>query len=172
MNRERSRIGIAASEVFRAGNPALSRCARLGLTAALGASLVLCGPDSPRAQQQRYREPEVTVTGINSSGNTVSITASGSLNRAQTWQDSEGFHVVLLNGQTALGGSARGVKVRRVGNSLELVVPVRQGAGVTVRPRGDRLDLVVSGGGPEALSTAAAGASQPRAATREGAPAE
>ena len=147
MNKERSRIGIAVSAVTHAGHPARSRAARLGLTAALGASLVLCGPDMPRAQK-RSREPEVTVTGISSGGGTVSITADGSLNRAQTWQDSEGFHVVLPNGQTTLGGSARGVKVRRVGNSLELVVPVSPGAGVTVRPRGERLDLVMSGGGP------------------------
>jgi HEAT repeat protein len=168
MNKERSRIGLAASAVTRAGNPALSRTSRLGLTAALGASLVLCGPDGPRAQQ-RNREPEVTVTGINASGNTVSISASGSLNRAQTWQDQQGFHVVLVNGLTALGGSARGVKVQRVGNSLELIVPVKPGASVTVHPRGDRLDLVMSGGGPEALAPEATSRSQARASARQAA---
>jgi HEAT repeat protein len=181
MNKERSQIGVAASAVSRAVIPAQSRASRLGLTAALGASLVLCGPDAPHAQQRQRREPEVTVTGINAGGNTVSISASGSLNRAQTWQDSEGFHVVLPNGQTALGGTARGVKVRRVGNSLELVVPVRSGASVTVLPRGERLDLVMNGGGPEpaapepaAREEARAGQSQAqeRAARRQGRAAE
>src|SRR5947209_16543417 len=67
---------------------AASRCVRLGLTAALGASLTLFLPDMPQAQQ-RYKEPAVKVTGVTSSGNVVSISADGSLNRAQTWQDPE-----------------------------------------------------------------------------------
>ncbi|MBV9928854.1 MAG: HEAT repeat domain-containing protein [Acidobacteria bacterium] len=121
-----------------------SRCVRLGLVAAAGVSLALSGPEQPRAQQ-RYHEPAVTVTGVSSSGNVVSISADGSLNRAQTWQDAEGFHVVLVNGQAA--GSTRGVRVQRVGNSLELVVPVKRGANVTVQPHGNRLDLVLTGGG-------------------------
>jgi HEAT repeat protein len=137
--------GLAASQTRVEPNP-LSRCARLGLATALGASLVLCRTDAPHARQ-RQREPEVRVTGIASSGRTVSITADGSLDRAQTWQDDEGFHVVLVNGQSELGGSARGVKVRRVGNSLELVLPVSPGGSVTVQPRGSRLDLVMNGGG-------------------------
>ncbi|HEX8119568.1 MAG TPA: HEAT repeat domain-containing protein, partial [Pyrinomonadaceae bacterium] len=61
-----------------------------------------------------------------------------------TWQDDEGFHVVLVNGQAT--GSTRGVRVQRVGNSLEMVVPVKRGANVTVQPHGNRLDLVVTGG--------------------------
>ncbi|HEX8149063.1 MAG TPA: HEAT repeat domain-containing protein [Pyrinomonadaceae bacterium] len=121
-----------------------SRCVRLGLVAAAGVSLALSGPEQPLAQQ-RFREPTVTVTGVSSSGNVVSISADGSLNRAQTWQDAEGFHVVLVNGEAATG-STRGVKVQRVGSSLELVVPVKRGANVTVQPRGNRLDLVVTGG--------------------------
>jgi HEAT repeat protein len=122
-----------------------SRCVRLGLVAAAGVSLALSGPEQPLAQQ-RFREPTVTVTGVSSSGNVVSISADGSLNHAQTWQDPDGkFHVVLVNGQVA-AGAARGVTAQRVGNSLELVVPVKRGANVTVQPRGNRLDLVVSGG--------------------------
>ncbi len=126
-----------------------SRCVRLGLIAAAGVSLVVSAPEQPHAQQ-RNREPAVKVTGVNASGNVVSISADGSLNRAQTWQDSEGFHVVLVNGEAAATGG--GVKTRRVGNSLELVVPVKRGANVTVQPRGNRLDLVVSGGTGGALS--------------------
>jgi HEAT repeat protein len=120
-----------------------SRCVRLGLIAAAGASLFLSAPEQPRAQQ-RYKEPPVKVTGVSTSGNVVSISADGSLSRAQTWQDAEGFHVVLVNGEAAVSGG--GVKARRVGNSLELLVPVKRGANVTVQPRGNRLDLVVSGG--------------------------
>jgi HEAT repeat protein len=120
-----------------------SRCVRLGLVAAAGVSLALNAPEQPHAQQH-FREAPVTVTGVSSSGNVVSISADGSLNRAQTWQDAEGFHVVLVNGQAS--GSTRGVRVQRVGNSLELVVPVRHGANVTVQPHGNRLDLVVTGG--------------------------
>lgn len=128
-----------------------SRCVRLGLVAAAGVTLALNGPEQPHAQQ-RYKEPTVTVTNVSSSGNTVSITADGSLNHAQTWQDPDGkFHVVLVNGQVA-SGAARGVRVERVGNSVELVVPVKRGANVTVQPRGNRLDLVVSGGQGGALS--------------------
>lgn len=122
-----------------------SRCVRLGLVAAAGVSLALSGPEQPLAQQ-RYREPTVTVTGVSSSGNVVSISADGSLNHAQTWQDPGGdFHVILVNG-TASAGVGRGVRVGRIGNSLELVVPVKRGASVTVQPRGNRLDLVVMGG--------------------------
>ncbi|HJQ34634.1 MAG TPA: HEAT repeat domain-containing protein [Pyrinomonadaceae bacterium] len=124
-----------------------SRCVRLGLVAAMGASLALSLSDAPRAQQQRYRETPVRVRSVTTNGNVVSIDADGSLNHAQTWQEPDGpFHVVLVNGE-ADPGVGRGVRVGRVGNSLELVVPVRRGANVTVQPRGNRLDLVVSGGG-------------------------
>ncbi|HEU4596351.1 MAG TPA: HEAT repeat domain-containing protein [Pyrinomonadaceae bacterium] len=147
MNKERPRQLAAALDSKRSDNPLLSRCVRLGLVSTLGAALALCQTDVPVAQQ-RQREPGVKVKQIAASGSVVSITADGSLNRAQTWQDGEGFHVVVLNGATDLAaGSPRGVKVRRVGNSLEMVVPVKPGASVTVQPKGNRLDLVVNGEG-------------------------
>jgi HEAT repeat protein len=123
-----------------------SRCVRLGLVGSLGASMALLLADHTPHAQQRYTEPSVKVTSVTTNGNVVSISADGSLGRAQTWQDPEGFHIVLVNGQAAAGASGAGVKTRRVGNSLELVVPVRRGASVTVEPRGNRLDLVVTGG--------------------------
>ncbi|HEV2862222.1 MAG TPA: HEAT repeat domain-containing protein [Pyrinomonadaceae bacterium] len=147
MNKERPRLDNAVLKTLREGALS-SRCVRLGLTTALGASLFFSQSDRPRAQQ-RYSEPPVSVTGVSTNGGTVSISADGSLNRAQTWQDPEGFHVILVNGKMA--GPANGVKVRRVGNSLELVLPVRKGANVTVNPRGNRLDLNVSGGTGDAL---------------------
>jgi HEAT repeat protein len=129
-----------------------SRCVRLGLVGSLGASMALLLADHTPRAQQRYTEPSVRVTSVTTSGNVVSISADGSLGRAQTWQDPEGFHVVLVNGQAGAGASGAGIKTRRIGNSLELVVPVRRGASVTVEPRGNRLDLVLSGGQSGALN--------------------
>jgi HEAT repeat protein len=113
--------------------------------------------------QRSSKEPEVNVTGVTArpaggGGEVVSITADAPLNRAQTWQDEEGFHVVGYKWVGQFGGAPRGVKVRRVGNSLELVVPTRPGASVTVTPRANSLDLIVSGGvraGAEIESTPA-----------------
>ncbi|HYH86551.1 MAG TPA: HEAT repeat domain-containing protein, partial [Pyrinomonadaceae bacterium] len=151
MNKQSSRHDHAVQKNSPIESPVVTRCVRLGLVAALGASLALSMPDIPHAQQRDKKEAAVKVTDVTTSGNVVSISADGSLGRAQTWQDSEGFHVVLPHGQ-ADAAAMRGAKVRRVGDSLELVVPVRRGANVTVQPRGSRLDLVVSGGAGEALS--------------------
>ena len=143
MNKESTGHDFVARK--RAGGRGLAKLfVRLVLIAAAGASLVTFLRNDPHAQQ-RFKEPPVRVTGVSTSGNTVSITADGPLGRAQTWQDDEGFHVVLVNGE-APAGTGGGAKVRRVGNSVELVVPVRRGASVTVQPRGNRLDLVVTGG--------------------------
>jgi HEAT repeat protein len=101
--------------------------------------------------QRSSKEPTVNVTGVTArpatGGEVVSITADAPLSRAQTWQDEEGFHVVGYKWVGQFTGAPRGVKVRRVGNSLELVVPTRPGASVTVTPRANSLDLMVSGGG-------------------------
>jgi HEAT repeat protein len=100
--------------------------------------------------QRSSKEPTVNVTSVSArpagGGEVVSITADAPLSRAQTWQDEEGFHVVGYKWVSQFAGAPRGVKVRRVGNSLELVVPTRPGASVTVMPRANSLDLMVSGG--------------------------
>jgi HEAT repeat protein len=145
MKKESTGLDFVVRREARGFDALGSRCVRLGLVAAMGASLALNLSDAPRAQQ-RFRETPVRVRSVTTNGNVVSIDADGSLNHAQTWQEPDGFHVVLVNGEAA-AGVGRGVKVGRVGNSLELVVPVRRGANVTVQPRGNRLDLVVSGGG-------------------------
>lgn len=98
---------------------------------------------------QHGRDVPVNVTNINTrrtaQGAVVTLSADAPLNRTQTWQDAEGFHVTLpYAGQSPVKGGA-GVKVRRVGNSLEVVVPVRAGASVMVQPRFNRLDLIVNG---------------------------
>jgi HEAT repeat protein len=118
-----------------------------------GVSLTLAVAVCPLVvpQAQRTKESGVNVTGVStrstSGGNAVvSIAADAPLNRAQTWQDSEGFHVVVYKGAGNLRGVPRGVKVRRVGESLEFVVPVKPGGSVYVQPRFNNLDLVVNGG--------------------------
>jgi HEAT repeat protein len=114
----------------------------------LGLVVAVCPFVVPQAQ--RTKESGVNVTGVsartNGSDAVVSIAADGPLTRAQTWQDGEGFHVVVYKGQGSFRGVPRGVKVRRVGESLELVVPVKPGGSVYVQPRFNNLDLVVSGG--------------------------
>ncbi|HYP53272.1 MAG TPA: hypothetical protein VEQ42_07005, partial [Pyrinomonadaceae bacterium] len=118
--------------------------------AALITLIAFCTSDTPHAQ--RGQEAEVKVTGVASrptdDGSAVTISADSNLSRAQTWQDAEGFHVVLPRGRTDLrnSGAPRGVRVNRVGDSLEFVIPVKPGARVTVQPRFNRLDLFVSGG--------------------------
>lgn len=147
MNQDWFRHNFAAPSSVRNAGIVPPAYIRTGLTSALGIALVLCPPTAPQAQQQRYKEQAVRVKGIASSGDTVSISADGPLTHAQTFQTPGYFHVLLVNGQSDLGnGSPRGVKVQRVSNSLELLIPIKAGASVTVQPRGNRLDLTVSGG--------------------------
>ncbi|MDQ1613218.1 MAG: hypothetical protein QOG00_3149 [Pyrinomonadaceae bacterium] len=123
-----------------------ARVATAGVSLAVAAALFpLVAP-----QAQRPKESGVNVTGVSTrasgSDAVVSIAADAPLTRAQTWQDSEGFHVVVYKGRGNFGGVPRGVKVRRVGESLEFVVPVKPGGSVYVQPRFNNLDLVVGGG--------------------------
>jgi HEAT repeat protein len=127
----------------------ISRRARIAVAgASLGLAVGVCPLVVPQAQ--RAKESGVNVTGVSAraagADSVVSIAADAPLTRAQTWQDGEGFHVVVYKGQGSFRGLPRGVKVRRVGESLELVVPVKPGHGVYVQPRFNNLDIVVSGG--------------------------
>lgn len=93
---------------------------------------------------------QMSVTNISTSsaanGTTVSIAADGSLGSAQTWQDSEGYHVVIPN-TIAVNSlkSTRGLKVRRIGTSLEIVVHTRPGAAVNVQSFDNKLQLEIEG---------------------------
>ncbi|HEX8424218.1 MAG TPA: hypothetical protein VF634_12435, partial [Pyrinomonadaceae bacterium] len=127
----------------------ISRRPRIAVAGvSLGLAVAVCPLVAPQAQ--RAKESGVSVTGVSArasgSDAVVSIAADGPLTRAQTWQDGEGFHVVVYKGQGNFRGLPRGVKVRRVGESLELVVPVKSGGSVYVQPRFNNLDLVVRGG--------------------------
>jgi len=99
---------------------------------------------------QHGKDIPVNVTSINTrrtaQGGVVTLSADTPINKTQTWQDADGkFHLVLPHaGQSSIRSSG-GVKVQRVGDSLEIVVPVRPGASVMVQPRFNHLDLVVNG---------------------------
>jgi HEAT repeat protein len=97
------------------------------------------------------KEGPVTVTGVSShktgDGAVVTVSADAPLTRTQTWQDDEGFHLVMTGaGPGSIKGLPRGVIVRNLGKSLEVVVAVKPGAGVTVDPRFNNLNLIVKGG--------------------------
>jgi HEAT repeat protein len=102
--------------------------------------------------QKRSKQTAPRVTGISTrktaGGDVVSLSADGALNGIQTWQDPNGaFHLILPgSAESPVKGTPGGVKVRRVGDSLEVEVAARRGANVTVQPRFNRLDLVVDGG--------------------------
>lgn len=100
--------------------------------------------------QRRTKQTAPKVTSISTrktgNGEIVSLSADAALNGVQTWQDPNGtFHLIVPNSGDSPVKSAPGVKVRRVGNSLEIEVQAKRGSNVTVQPRFNRLDLVVNG---------------------------
>ncbi|HWN11295.1 MAG TPA: HEAT repeat domain-containing protein [Pyrinomonadaceae bacterium] len=93
---------------------------------------------------------QLNVTNISTSaaagGTTVSIVANGSLGKAQTWHDSEGYHVVIPNTVAADSlKTIRGLRVRRIGTSLEIVAHTKPGAAVNVLSFDNKLQLVIEG---------------------------
>ncbi|MGI8835227.1 MAG: HEAT repeat domain-containing protein [Pyrinomonadaceae bacterium] len=101
------------------------------------------------SQAQRLRVPvKVSTIAAQPTGGatTISIIADGSLARAQTWQDSEGYHVVLPSTVAVDSLSVpRGVRTRRVGTSLEILLQTKAGANVSLQNDGSRLQLTVDG---------------------------
>lgn len=132
---------------------------RISAVGALLAAVALLPPTVPHAQ--RSRQSPAKLTGINSrpipSGEVITVSADAPLNGTQTWQDGEGFHMTLPGAQRNSLRGVRGVKVREVGNSTEIVVPVKDGASVTVQPGSNRVELVVNGG----IDQSQAGSEQP-----------
>ena len=127
----------------------LQKSARKFWAALLFAVFVFQPSLAPRAQNAKDSPASVTgvTTRASSGGGTVVTVASDvPLSRTQTWQDAEGFHVVLPKAAgSKVKDLPRGMKVREVGSSLEVLVPVKPGANVTVEPRFNHLDLVVDG---------------------------
>lgn len=105
--------------------------------------------NSSSLAQQTKREP-VTVSSVSSrpsaNGTVVSIAANGPLNRAQTWQDREGYHVVVPSAgtQNAIKTDS-GITVRQLDRSLEIVIQTKPGARVTAQPSANHLTLNVEG---------------------------
>ncbi|HEV7860083.1 MAG TPA: HEAT repeat domain-containing protein [Pyrinomonadaceae bacterium] len=78
---------------------------------------------------------------------TVTLSADTPLTHTQMWKDDEGFHIVLPDaGQSRVVEIPRGVQVRHVGISLEILVQTQPHAEVGVQPLFNRLTLLVSGG--------------------------
>ena len=141
------------SRKCRATNHDVDRSARqlkvrrlAGLTLALAVVFILPLLGS---QAQRLRVPvKVSTIALQPSagGTAIAIVADGSLGRAQTWQDAEGYHVVLPNTVAADSLSLqRGVRLRRLGTSLEILLQTKAGASVQVQIYGNRMQLNVDG---------------------------
>jgi HEAT repeat protein len=121
---------------------------RLGLICVL--SCVAIGTGALLVSQAQKLDSPVIVRGVSSQGSTggtvVSIAADSSLSRAQTWQDTEGYHVVLPNAVTADSLKAgRGVKIRRVGDSVEFLLQTKPGTRVSVEGGHNQLNFVIDG---------------------------
>jgi HEAT repeat protein len=77
-------------------------------------------------------------------GSLVSIASDTPLGRAQNWQDSEGYHLVFPNTVSAESlKAAPGVRVRRVGTSLEVLLQTKPGSRVSLQPDGNHVYLVI-----------------------------
>ena len=112
--------------------------------------MVLGFTQNSAPQAQQTRNGPITVASVSSqpsgNGTVISIAADGPLNRAQTWQDREGYHVVVPSAGTQKAikvGS--GIKVRQLDHTLEIVIQVKPDANVTVQEAGNHLNLNVDG---------------------------
>jgi HEAT repeat protein len=77
------------------------------------------------------------------SGVIVSIASDAPLARPQSWQDSEGFHLVLPNTSASSLKTVKGVRLRRIGSSLEVLLQTRAGAKVSVQAEGNQINVLV-----------------------------
>lgn len=121
-------------------------CANSFIAVGLVIAVFAVTPMPASAQSLR----ELNISGISTqaagSGTVVSIVANGPLSRAQMWQDSEGYHVVIPHSTT--GGSIRtdkGVRVRRIGKSLEILIQTTSGAKVIAQTTENGINLSIEG---------------------------
>ena len=125
-----------------------SRLVEVRLVAGLAVSLAVISvvPQMVSQAQGSYVPSRVSNVSAqpSASGTIVSIAADSPLSRAQNWQDSEGYHLVFPNTVPADSlKAARGVRVRRVGTSLEVLLQTKPGSKVSVHPDGNHVNLVV-----------------------------
>src|SRR6185436_10866461 len=73
----------------------------------------------------------------------VSIAADAPLTRPQSWQDSEGYHLVLPNTSANSLKTVKGVRLRRIGSSLEVLLQTKAGSKVSVQAEGNQINLLV-----------------------------
>ena len=101
----------------------------------------------PVSQAQEWRAPNrvLRVSAQPAGGGTkVSVTADSPIWKAQNWQDGDGFHLVLPNTVAAESLKAiRGIKVSRVGTSLEVLFQTKPGSTVNVQAEGNDITLLV-----------------------------
>jgi HEAT repeat protein len=124
------------------------KIARTISVSALLLGLALMPTVSPFAQKRKDAPYKVTDVSSRKTGDgtVVTVSADAPLSRTQTWQDEEGFHMSLPGAsQGSMKGLPRGVTVRNLGKTLEVVVAVKPGTGVTVDPQSNRLNLIVKG---------------------------
>lgn len=138
------------SAMLRFGQRAHGSLVRLRLVAVLALSFVAIGAVSLLVTRAQKFDVPTTIKGVSSQGSTggtvVSIAADGSLSRAQTWQDLEGYHVVLPNTVTADSlKPGRGVKMRRVGDSVEFLLQTKPGTRISVEGGHNQLNFVIDG---------------------------
>ena len=125
-----------------------SRLVGIRLVAALAFSLLAIGVCPYLISQAQRAHAPNRVWNVAAqpagSGTMVSIAADSPLSRTQNWQDSEGYHVVLPNTVAADSlKTVRGVRVRRVGTSLEMLFQTKPGSNVNVQAEGNEITLVV-----------------------------
>jgi HEAT repeat protein len=119
---------------------------RLLAVLALGLAAITVPLLVAQAQKSEGLTVKTVSSRASSTGIVVSIAADGSMSRAQTWQDSEGYHVVLPNTVSVDSlKTGRGVKVRKVGDSLEILLQTRPGTPVSVEGGRNQLNFVIDG---------------------------
>jgi HEAT repeat protein len=135
----------------------VSVCKQAILTTALILAFVVAPISETLAQEIKYSPLTVSNVAVQASaiGTSVSIVAEGSLRRAQTWQDGEGYHVIIpyATAQNSIK-PVKGIKIRRLGQSLEILIQTRPRTGVTAQVDDNRLNLFVNGSldaGPETV---------------------
>ncbi len=121
---------------------------RLNVITTLSLAFILTPLASAQAQDPKYSPLRISslAAQVSETSSTITIGAEGSLRRAQTWQDREGYHVVVpyATAQSSVR-SLKGIKVRRLGQSLEILVQNSPGTSVVSQVDGNRLSLFVDG---------------------------
>ncbi|HKO61954.1 MAG TPA: HEAT repeat domain-containing protein [Pyrinomonadaceae bacterium] len=110
-------------------------------------SFILASPGFGEAQRL-YMPAKITEVSARPSaaGTVVTISADSNLSKAQTWHDDEGYHVVLPDTVSDYSLKlARGVKLRRVGSSLEVLLQTKAGSRVSMQSVGNQISLAVDG---------------------------